>query len=202
MQPSQRSLYYGTPGIPARHSPRSANAAVPAQHAATLGLAGIYVLLAYEWLVSGLNKLLSADYQSGLAKQIQDATSSNPNHWYTRFLTAVVMPHTVAFAVLVQWGELAVGLGLVLGAVRWLAGHRLRHEAARWLDVIVIGALAGAALMTVNYWFMSGNTLPWLNAGNPFNEGIDIDGLLTLVSAALLITHLRLIRATRVAPAR
>ncbi len=47
-------------------------------------------------------------------------------------------------------------------------------------------ALLGGALMTANYYVMSGNALPDLNQGAPFNEGLNLDGLLTLVAMALL----------------
>lgn len=205
MQPSRIPLY-GTSTLRAKPArapePRSKEAAIPAMRAASWGLASVYLLLAYEWLISGFNKLMSADFQSGLGKQINDAAGGNPNHWYVRFLTQVELPHTVAMAFLVQWGEIAVGLGLVVGAVRWLACPRLPDRLLRWFDVILVAALIGGALMTVNYWFMAGNTLPWLNAGNPFNEGIDIDGLLTLVSVALLVTQVSAMRISRPGTAR
>ena len=43
--------------------------------------------------------------------------------------------------------------------------------------------------MTANYYLMSGETLPGINPGNPFNEGLGIDGLLTLVAAGLFVIH-------------
>lgn len=205
MQSSQVSMYGAS-----RLQEKSASApghwpkdvAVTTHRTAVWGLASVYLLLAYEWLISGFNKLMSADFQSGLGKQIQDATASNPNHWYARFLTQVALPHTVVMAFLVQWGEIAVGLGLVLGAVRWLARYRFGANLVRWLDAALIAALMGGAFMTLNYWLMSGNTLPWLNAGDPFNEGIDIDGLLTLVSIALVCTQIRAMRTSSADTAR
>jgi hypothetical protein len=53
----------------------------------------------------------------------------------------------------------------------------------------VLGALLGSALMTANYYVMAGETLPGLDPGNPFNEGLSIDGLLTLIALGLLLVH-------------
>lgn len=53
----------------------------------------------------------------------------------------------------------------------------------------MIGALLGSVLMTANYYLLAGNTWPGLNAANPFNEGLSIDGLLTLIALALLAVH-------------
>jgi len=53
--------------------------------------------------------------------------------------------------------------------------------------------------MTANYYLMAGETLPGLNPGNPFNEGLSIDGMLTLVAVGLLVVHVAPLwtRATR-----
>jgi thiosulfate dehydrogenase (quinone) large subunit len=158
--------------------------------AARWGLAAILLLLGYEWLVSGLDKLLSAEYRSGLAGELRDTMADNPNHWYVRFLTDVAIPHARAFAALVEWSEVLVALGLFLGAALWIGGDRIGRLWRQRLRLAVVGALLGSALMTTNYYFMAGNRLPWLKTGAPFDEGIDIDGLMTLVALALCAVHL------------
>ena len=92
---------------------------------AAWGLAAVYLIFAYEWLVSGLDKLTAAGFPAGLAATLGDAAADDPHRWYARFLTGTVVPHVVAVARLVEGGELLVGLGLLAGAGRWLAGDRL-----------------------------------------------------------------------------
>lgn len=157
---------------------------------AAAGLAVVEAAIGYEWLLSGLNKLLSADFAPGLAHQLLGSLQGNPNGWYTSLTTALVLPHARLFAALVQVGELMVGLGLFAGAALWASG---RFPVARWarlLNLGVIAALVGGILMSANYAVMSGETLPGLNPGNPFNEGLSIDSLLTMIGLGLLVVHL------------
>jgi hypothetical protein len=50
-------------------------------------------------------------------------------------------------------------------------------------------ALVGGLLMSANYAAMAGDTLPGINAANPFNEGLSIDSLLTIIGLGLLLVH-------------
>ena len=93
------------------------------------------------------------------------------------------------FGVLVEVGELLVALGFFAGAALWASGRFPMRRAQRRLNLGVLAALVGGALMTANYYVMSGATLPGLNPGNPFNEGLSIDGLLTFIALGLLAIH-------------
>jgi hypothetical protein len=161
---------------------------------AAWGLAAVLLLSGYEWLLSGLDKLFSADFRSGLGGEIQEAMSGNPNHWYVRFLADVVVPHARICATFVECGEIAVAFGLFVGAAVWIGGDRIPRRWERRLHLVASGALLSSAVMTANYYLMSGNRFPWLNTGAPFDEGLDIDGLLTLVSLSLLAIHLLALR--------
>jgi thiosulfate dehydrogenase [quinone] large subunit len=162
---------------------------------AAWGMAAILLLLAYEWLLSSLNKLLSADFRAGLADELRESIADNPNHWYVRVLNDGVISHARAVAFIVEWGEIFVALGLALGAVLWIVGDRLSVRWLRRLHLVVIGSLLGAAFMTANYYLMDGNKLPWLNTGAPFDEGLGLDGLLTLVALALVAVEVLAVRA-------
>jgi thiosulfate dehydrogenase [quinone] large subunit len=155
---------------------------------AAVGLAVVEAAIGYEWLLSGLNKVLSSDFSSGLAKQLQSSLQGNPNGWYASLTNALVVPHAQLFATLVEAGELLVGLGLFAGAALWATG-RITAGWARLLNLGVIAALVGGILMSANYAVMSGDTLPGLNPGNAFNEGISIDSLLTIIGIGLLVVH-------------
>lgn len=161
------------------------------------GLASVLVLFAYEWLLSAFDKLFSTSFRSGLAANLRQALHDNPNHWYARVMNWAVVPHAALFAVLVEAGELLVAAGLIAGAVLWLTEHRLPAQWAALLHLAVIGALLGSALMTANYYWLAGNRWPWFNTAEPFNEGLSIDGLLTLIALALLAVQVNAWRARR-----
>ncbi len=169
--------------------PRTRTAPVARSLAATWGMILVEGLIGYEWLLSGLNKLLSPTFRSGLTAQIQMALHGNPNTWWVALTRRLVLPQASLWAVLVEVGELLVALGFFAGAVLWASGQFPTQRWARRLNLGVLAALAGSALMTANYYLMSGETLPGLNPGNPFNEGLSIDGLLTLVAAGLFVIH-------------
>lgn len=163
-------------------------ARVQAQPAA-LGLAAVEAVIGYEWLLSALNKMLSPAFSSGLVGQMAMAMHGNPNTWWVALVKRLVLPQAHLFAALVEVGELFVALGFFAGALLWASGRLPSARWARYLNLGVLAALVGSALMTANYYIMSGATIPGLNPGNPFNEGLSIDGLLTFIAVALFAIH-------------
>ena len=172
------------------HGAAAAAAAVAKVVPAAAGLALVEAAIGYEWLLSGLNKVLSSGFGSGLAHQLQTSLQGNPNGWWVSLANSLVLPHAQLFAVLVEVGELLVGLGLFAGAALWVSGRVAASRWARLLNLGVIVALVGGVLLSANYVVMSGDTLPGLNPGNAFNEGLSIDSLLTIIGLGLLAIHL------------
>ncbi|MFL5758599.1 MAG: hypothetical protein ACJ789_02610 [Thermomicrobiales bacterium] len=171
-------------------------AARTADQPARWGMAIVLLLLGYEWLLSGLNKVLSSDFLTGLGAELQATVADNPNNWYAHLLARMVIPHAWTAAALVEGGEIAVALGLFAGAALWLGVDRISSRWARTIHPWVIAALIGSALMTANYYFLDRNSFPWLRPSAPFDEGLNIDGLLTLVSVALIVIQFLALHAT------
>lgn len=166
-------------------------------HPGRWGLALVEAVLGYLWLVSALNKLLSAQFRPGLAHTLQGQFKDNPNQWWVALVKALVLPHAQVWAALVQIGELLVALGYFAGAVLWLSGWFPRERWARRLNWAVVLALLGGAALTANYYLMAGNTVPWLEPSMPYKEGLSIDGVATLLALALVVVHLLALRAHR-----
>ncbi len=85
----------------------------------------------------GVGKLRQDDFASGLEgflSRTLDASFS----FYRPFLESVILPSKELFAALVAWGELAIGLALILGL------------ATRYAAFI-------AAFMVLNYWLAKGS---------------------------------------------
>ena len=48
-------------------------------------------------------------------KRVAEFAAGNPVEWYKSFLESTVLPHSALFATLQAYGEVAVGIGLILG---------------------------------------------------------------------------------------
>jgi uncharacterized membrane protein YphA (DoxX/SURF4 family) len=153
------------------------------------GLALVEVAIAYEWLVSALNKILDPQFGDGLGHQLQEDLRDNPNRWYGTLLRDAVVPHATVYATLIEIAEFLVGLGFLVGALLWLSRRLAASAWARPLTLAVMAAIAAGGLMTANYYLNAGNTLPGLDPGQPYNEGLSIDGVLTLIAVGLLVAH-------------
>ncbi|WP_379971047.1 DoxX family protein [Ectobacillus sp. sgz5001026] len=72
----------------------------------------------YEWITSGYEKLTGGFDASGFLKGgIAKATGAHPavQAWWASFLTHFALPNVGLFNFLIPWGELLVGLGLIIG---------------------------------------------------------------------------------------
>jgi thiosulfate dehydrogenase [quinone] large subunit len=85
----------------------------------------------------GIDKLREDDFAGGLAGFLAHHLESSFS-FYRPFMESVILPSKEIFAVLVAWGELAIGLALVLGlATRYAAFF--------------------GAFMVLNFWFAKGS---------------------------------------------
>ena len=92
----------------------------------------IRLYVGYEWLVAGLEKVSSPAWtgaQAGAGVQgfvqgaLQQAGGDRPNvqGWYAWFLQEAALPNAALFGWLVAWGELLVGIALILGLLTGVA---------------------------------------------------------------------------------
>lgn len=151
-----------------------------------LGLLAIQVLIGYEWLMSGLTKVVRGGFPSGLADELAEK-SEGAASWYVSFLESVVIPNAAAFGVLIIVGELAVGAALVSTAALWAfrwdgLGSRGRTAV---LAATAVSALGGVFL-NVNFHLANGSAHPWLIPGEGFDEGVDLDSLMPGIQLALV----------------
>jgi hypothetical protein len=58
----------------------------------------IQIIIGYEWLSSGITKVASGDFASGLAADLKEQ-SGDAAHWYKSFLDGTVIPNGRLFGV-------------------------------------------------------------------------------------------------------
>ncbi|MDQ3854909.1 MAG: DoxX family protein [Chloroflexota bacterium] len=149
-------------------------------------LAPLWLLLrlyiGYEWLVAGWEKLTDpagvwVGDKAGVAIQgfvkgaLAKTTGEHPDiqGWYADFLQAWVLPHASIFAHMVTWGEILVGIGLILGAFTGFAAffgafmntNFLLAGAVSTNPILFIPAiLLMLAWRTAGYWGLDRYILP------------------------------------------
>lgn len=82
----------------------------------------IRIYLGYAFFTAGLHKITGGFDASGFLKGAVGNPVTGPDGsavygWYVSFLEGFALPNVSLFNVLVPWGELLVGLGLMLGCL-------------------------------------------------------------------------------------
>lgn len=88
------------------------------------------VYLGYSWLMAGIGKVTSDVWtgdKAGVAIEgfmngaLAKAEAGDVAGWYATFLENVVIPNSVPFSYMVAWGEVLVGIGLIVGLLTGIA---------------------------------------------------------------------------------
>lgn len=192
-----------------RRDERHATADRPRAHAGALpatgpniALAGLELLVGYEWLVSGVDKLLFGGFPGALGGLLAGTLSGGrlPD-FFAALLRALVIPNAAAFGYLIEWAETLAGLGLIAAALiallrplarRHLAGRRATAFAlvARLIDLLAPVAAAGTALLGLSFFFLDGLPTPWFTPGIAYGGALDTGLFLATASVVLLVSRL------------
>ncbi|WP_079504944.1 DoxX family membrane protein [Mesobacillus jeotgali] len=85
----------------------------------TLLLTAIRLYLGWEWFIAGWGKISSGKFDASgfLHGALKNTSGDHPavQPWWGSFIREVALPYVDLFNVLIPWGELLVGLGLILG---------------------------------------------------------------------------------------
>jgi uncharacterized membrane protein YphA (DoxX/SURF4 family) len=115
-----------------------------------LWLALIRIVAGLFWFTHGLAKVSTPAFVNRQMPQNVGRGAGAIGGFYHQFLVGTVLPHAHVFAYLAEWGELLVGVSLLLGLLTPL------------------GAAVGMWL-TLNYWMLAGGwRMPEGLWGNPF----------------------------------
>ena len=189
-----------------RHPANGRTSAVNVQSAPVstgiIALAGLQLLLGYEWLLSGVDKLLYGQFsqQVGglLAGQVNGGRLPG---FFSGILRTVVLPNAGLFGVVIEWGETLAGLGLLAAGLSALLrpvverrfGGRVRQlmlAAMRSSARLAPIAAAGAGLMGLSFFLLDGVPSPFPQPSIAYGGALDVGLFLALGSIVLLAAAL------------
>ena len=186
-----------SPTYPHRLTTR--RAPLPGVSIPNLALAGLQLLVGYEWLVSGVDKMLLGAFPDSMGGLLTAAISGGrlPG-FFAALLQNLVLPHAYFFGVIIEWGETLAGLGLVAAGLvtllRPLAERYLTLWAAlifaygaRLIDALAPYAAAGAGLLGLSFFLLDGLPLPWFAPSIAYGGAIDTGLFLAIASVILIV---------------
>lgn len=178
-------------------------APLPGVSVPNIALAGLQMLVGYEWLVSGVDKILLGTFPDAMPQLLNGAISGGriPG-FFAALLQNLVLPNAQFFGAFIEWSEALAGLGLIAAGLvtllRPLAERYLNLGAAlvfsygaRLLDLLAPFAAAGAALLGLSFFLLDGLPLPWFAPSIAYGGAIDTGLFLAVASAILIVAQLR-----------
>jgi hypothetical protein len=174
-----------------------------------IALAGLQLLIGYEFLLAGGDKFLLGAFPTQLGGLLKTLVSGG--HlvgFFVTILQGLVTPNAVLFGYLIESGETLAGLGLVtaglVALLRPLAGRYLSGTSAtlfvhgdRLLQRLAPIAAIGAGLLGVSYFFLDGLPAPWFVPSIAFGGSIDNGLFLAAASVILVVSQLVPQRSSR-----
>jgi thiosulfate dehydrogenase [quinone] large subunit len=162
-----------------------------------IGLLIVEMIIGYEWLMSGLVKIVRGDFPAGLADALLEKSAGVPE-WYASLMKSFVIPNAEAFGYVIEVAELLAGIALIAGPLIWLfAWERVSDRLRSAVLFFTAAAALGSAFLAINLHIANGATHFWLLPGDSFDEGIDLDSVLPAISVVIAAVSLILLRRLR-----
>jgi thiosulfate dehydrogenase [quinone] large subunit len=161
------------------------------------------VYVGWAWLSEGIDKAQTPAWVGAKAgsfltmwitKALTKTTGPFPDvqGWYASFLSTLVLPHTVFWSYAVTYGEIAVGLALILGLFTGIAAFFGTTMNASYLlagtvsvnpILFAFGSLLVLAWKTAGWWGLDRFVLPRL--GTPWRPALRTTDI--LIPAAIAV---------------
>jgi hypothetical protein len=163
-----------------------------------VALAGLQLVIGYQWLVSGIDKVLLGAFPAQVGPLLMGQISSGklPTA-FAALLRAVVVPNAPVFGYAIMLGETLAGLGLVAaGAFNFLRPlFESRARGRLWelfalTDRLVTGlaplAALGAGLLGLSYYTLDGAPTIWFTPSLAYGGAIAPALIVALASLVLV----------------
>jgi hypothetical protein len=174
-----------------------------------LALVGLQLVIGYQWLVSGVDKLLLGTFPGQLGQLLvgQIGSSKLPSP-FGALLRALVLPNAPFFGYAIMLAETLAGLGLVgAGLLALLRPSFEAHVKGRLWTVFAmtdrfVTALAplaatGAGLLGLSYYLLDGAPTVWFTPALAYGGAIAPGMIVTLASLVLVVAQVVRVRTSR-----
>lgn len=167
-----------------------------------IALAGLQLIVGYEWLVSGVDKLLFGVFPASLGRMLMASVSGGQlPGFFAAILRGLVMPNAVFFGYLIEWSETLGGLALVIaGLVALLSPLSRRYLRGKGAAIFMYGVLLlkrlaplaaiGMGLLGLSFFFLDGLPKPWFIPSIAYGGAIDTGLFLAAASVVLVVGQL------------
>jgi len=160
---------------------------------------GLQAALGYEWLLSGLDKILYGRFPETLggllAGVLRVGKIPAP---FAALLRELALPHPLFFGWLIEWSETLAGLALLGAALvallRPILERYLAPEARPWLtcgrhtvNVLAVAAAAGTVLLGLSFYLLDGAPAFLPLPSVAFGGAVDTGLLLAALAAPLAL---------------
>lgn len=190
-----------------RRRDRAETGAAPLATHTNIALAGLQLLIGYQWLVSGVDKLLLGAFpdQVGRLLAIQVSGGKLPA-FFAALLHSVVVPNAPVFGYAIMLGETLSGLGLIAAGLFSLArpAAEARVSGRLWMifaltDRLVATlapiAAVGAGLLGLSYYLLDGAPTLWFMPSLAYGGAIAPGMIVALASLVLVVAQVAHARA-------
>jgi hypothetical protein len=168
---------------------------------------GLQAALGYEWLVSGLDKILYGRFPETLGGLLAGTLRvGNVPAPFAALLRALALPHPLFFGWLIEWSETLAGLALLGAALaallRPILERYLAPGARPWLtrgrhtvNALAVAAAAGTMLLGLSFYLLDGAPsflpLPSIAFGGAVDTGLLLAALAAPLALGPALTWLR-----------
>lgn len=169
--------------------------------ATNFALAGLQLVIGYQWLVSGVDKILLGDFQTQIGHLLTTQINSGKlPALFAALLQSLVVPNAPIFGYAIMLGETFAGLGLIAAGLFMLARPLVEaHIKGRpWMifamtDRLVTRlaplAAAGAVLLGLSYYLLDGAPTLWFTASLAYGGAIAPGMVVALASLVLVVAQ-------------
>lgn len=142
----------------------------------------VLLFFGYEWFVSGINKLASGEFITGLHNTMMSSIKGGaPYPFYGHFLKSFCMTHCIILGTFIEVGEIFIGAVFILVGIIGL----IKGNLAPWLAKLGIAASIVSAFLSINIFLYVGGHY-FFGQADPFDEGVTLDFLMFLVQLAMI----------------
>ncbi len=157
-----------------------------------IGFVIVQIIIGYEWLASGLVKVLRGDFTIGLADELVEK-AEGAYGWYANLLESVIVPNASVLGWIIETAEILIGIAFIVIPLLWFfAQQRVSNRIWRTAFVLTTIAAIGGIFMALNFHLANGYIHPWVLPTDSFEEGVDFDTFLAAMNGVIAIVYINL----------